>query len=98
MNRPVHPLDPQSIYRPVGDLAVEKTDTELLVLMLQNGSYFGLGKVGSFIWEHLDGEQSLHELSLEVSGTFAVERPQALEDLLEFTGELLEAGLIEKVL
>lgn len=86
----------EQCFQPVDQLAVEKTEEELLVLMLQSGDYFGLGKVGSFIWERLDGKRSLTDVAMEIARAFAIDLPQAQEDLLEFTKELLEAGLIEQ--
>lgn len=56
---------------------------------------FALDPVGEFVWEQLDGRRSVAEIAGAVAGRFDVARDEAVRDILEFVGELLNAGLIE---
>ncbi len=58
---------------------------------------FSLTPVASYIWGRLDGERSLEIIIQDVTDNFDVEHTEAENDLGEFVGELLKAGLIESV-
>ncbi len=55
---------------------------------------FALTPVAEFIWEMLDGQRSLDEVRAAVVDNFDVDTEQAGSDIMEFIGELLEAGLV----
>jgi len=58
---------------------------------------FALDPTPQFIWEQLDGEKTLRAVLDAVLEAFDVEEEQAAADLLKFTDELLEAGLVAAV-
>jgi hypothetical protein len=55
---------------------------------------FFLNRVGEFIWRQIDGRISLHQICDKVVERFEVGRPQAEEDVLNFTDALVESGLL----
>ena len=57
---------------------------------------FSLEQVGEFIWQQLDGKQSLEDICSLITDQFDVDKKTAEADLTEFVAELLEAGLITK--
>lgn len=58
---------------------------------------FALNPVAEYIWEHLNGEQTLEEIKTDIIKNFKVEEKQAENDLHEFIDELIEADLIAGV-
>ena len=73
--------------------AGESAPGDYLILDLTSGRYYGVGEVGGFIWERLDGERDLQALARTVSDRFDVEPEQASADLIEFVTWLVEVGL-----
>jgi hypothetical protein len=57
---------------------------------------FVLNEVGSWVWDHLDGQRRLDELAAGLSVEFDVDEEQALSDAETFVRQLLEAGLAEE--
>jgi hypothetical protein len=73
----------------------ESLAEDFLVLNLDDGSYYGVGEVGGFAWQRLDGSKTLGELADEVSRYFDVTVDQALVDLIEFARNLIQQELVE---
>ncbi len=73
--------------------AGESAPADYLILDLSTGRYFGVGEVGGFIWEHLDGERDLGAIARAISDHFAVDPECASTDLIEFVTWLHETGL-----
>ncbi len=65
----------------------------LLVPLVGRGanldSIYSLNRVGTFIWERLDGKTTGHTLVTALCSHFEVSPPQAEEDFLDFVGTLL---------
>lgn len=58
---------------------------------------FAINVVAEFIWERMDGRRTLDQIAVEVAAHFEVDEKQARSDVMDFTTELREAGLIEKL-
>ena len=57
---------------------------------------FTLNSLGTFIWDQLDGEKNLADTKNAVLENFETEPDQVESDLLEFIGQVHEAGLIRE--
>ena len=57
-------------------------------------SFFTLNSVGRFIWEHLDGTNTLETVAKGITETFEVSPETAKEDLNQLIDELRMTGLI----
>lgn len=55
---------------------------------------FSLNKVGSFIWDMIDGKRSLKDIREELISKFNVDEGVAEADLREFIRELVKEDLI----
>ena len=55
---------------------------------------FVLSPVGSFIWDQIDGAQTLGIIGSKIVERFSVESDTALQDLVSYVQELETAGLI----
>ncbi|MCP3956522.1 MAG: PqqD family protein [bacterium] len=73
--------------------AGESAPGDYLILDLRSGRYYGVGEVGGFIWERLDGERDLAAIARAISARFEVDPERAAEDLIEFVTWLREIGL-----
>lgn len=58
---------------------------------------FALNPVGEFIWERLDGKNSLETICRSITAEFAVDPAKAEEDMKRFIGELLDQALVCRV-
>ena len=56
---------------------------------------YSLGPVAAFLWELIDGRNTNEILLAKVLENFEVGKEEAQQDILEFTEELLKAGLVE---
>jgi hypothetical protein len=54
---------------------------------------FWLNLSGAFIWERLNGKNTLDDICWNVMEEYKVDRPTAEADVRAFTDELLRAGL-----
>ena len=79
-------IPPQVMSRLVGE--------ETVLLDLASGVYFGLDGVGKRIWESVADGNSLGQAAEVVVAEFEVEEAQAQADVIAFTGDLLERGLL----
>ena len=77
--------------------AGESAPGDYLILDLNTGRYYGVGEVGGFIWDRLDGERDLRDVSRSVSDRFEVEPERAAADLGEFVAWLRATGLAIRV-
>jgi hypothetical protein len=77
--------------------AAEDAPDDKLVLDLSSGRYFGVGPVGAFIWDHLDGTLDLATIAQKTAAHFGVEADRATADLVEFVTELVDNGLAHPV-
>ena len=74
--------------------AFENAAGETLILDLDSGSYFGVGEVGGFVWERLDGSRSLAAIADELLEVYEVELEVVRVDLLALIENLSEKGLV----
>ena len=79
------------VYRRIGDETI-------LVPIKDNvgdmGSIYNLNEVGAFVWEHLDGKQSLSDIKDMIFEEYNVSPDVAKKDLWDFIAQLKEIGAI----
>lgn len=54
-----------------------------------------MNKIGAFLWNSLGQDQTLEDLVQKVLEKYDVTEEQAVIDVEKFTGELLNAGILE---
>ena len=94
--------NPKDIYRQrPGIVAREVVDEFILVPisdeLAKMHSFFTLNSVGRYIWEQLNGANTLQTIVEGVTETFEVSLETATDDLHQLIDELKQAGLISKV-
>jgi len=94
--------DSGKVYRKRGELVCREIGGETVVVPVA-GKLADLDKVycmepvARFIFDLIDGEKALSAIRAAVLAEYEVTPEEAERDLLEFVGQLREAGLIEEV-
>jgi hypothetical protein len=91
--------DLQKKYRRSEDLVYRKIQDETILVPIKDnvgdmGSIYNLNEVGAFIWEQLDGEKTLLDITNMIVEEFEVSPEQAQADLREFVSQLKEINAI----
>ncbi len=68
-------------------------DDEALLIHLQSGNYFSLNDVGTRIWEHLDGVQTIADVAEALALEYDVSLEQAQADTLQLVDALVQENL-----
>jgi hypothetical protein len=69
-------------------------DGEALLIHLPSGEYFSLDRVGTSIWENIDGAKTVRDLAELVFAEYDVDRDQAVADVLRLVEQLADEGLL----
>ncbi len=85
-NKATFTVPPQVMSRLVGE--------ETVLLDLASGMYFGLDGVGKRIWDSVSDGQNCEEIAATIASEYDVEPDQALDDVIEFLGSLVDRGLL----
>ncbi len=81
-------------FRASDDVVAREVGGEMVLLDLVSGTYFGLGAVGSRVWEQLSqGEASLAQLADLIEAEFDAPREVIEQDLAELIGQLVDKQL-----
>lgn len=71
-----------------------KVEGETVILHMPSGTYFGLDRVGTHVWDLLSEPRTLDELRDAVVARFEVEPGRAEEDLRALLSDLEANGLV----
>jgi hypothetical protein len=85
--------------RPSPEVVSRRIAGEHLLVPVRSGALqmdylFTANEAGSLVFRLLDGRRTADELARAVAAEFEVDESRAQRDVLEFLGELLDAGLI----
>ena len=76
------------------DQAFSGLGAEAVVLDLNQGMYFGLDPMGTFIWQLIQEPTEVTEVCAAVLGRYKVEPERCERDVLAFLNDLASEGLI----
>lgn len=68
---------------------------EKAILNFQTGQYYGLNRVGAFIWDFIQQPKTVHEICKAISDEYEVAPEQLESDLTALLHDLASEGLIE---
>ena len=77
------------------DLVCAEMDGDLVMMSIENGEYYGIGGVGTRIWELLDQPTTIQQLVETIKTEFDIEEDRCRVDVLSFSEKLFELGLIK---
>lgn len=74
-------------------LAVDM-DGEIVMMNLETGNYYNLGRTGSVIWNMIQYPITVDKLIQELFERYNVDRQQCVDEVLVYLSELSDEGLI----
>jgi hypothetical protein len=89
------PLLPSTIILVSKNCLCCELSGEMVILSAETGTYFGLDRMGVFIWNLIQEPATLASIRDAVMNRFEVDQKQCEEDLKDFVRDLLEHGLAE---
>lgn len=69
-------------------------DDEIVVLNMNDSKYYGLDRIGAFIWHSIEKPNKVSAIVDAVFDNYEVTRESCEEDVLAFLRELSDAGLV----
>ena len=92
--------DLQKQYKRNEDFVYRKIQDETVLVPIRDSTgdmdaIYNLNEVGAFIWDNLDGGNSLEDVKRGILDEFDVAPEQAEEDLLGFIKELVSINALE---
>jgi hypothetical protein len=90
------------IYAHNDNFVFRRIEDETILVPIKNhvgdlDSLFSLNPVGAFIWQQMDGLNTLADIHQSILSEFDVEPETAESDLLKFMSELHEIGAVQPV-
>lgn len=76
------------------EIAFGEMDGEIVMMNIEIGNYYSLGKTGSAIWNLLDKPIKVESLINEMLRKYNVTREQCEKEVISFLEELKKEGLI----
>src|SRR5258708_23450094 len=89
------PLHPSTVILLCKHCLCCELSGEMVILSADTGTYFGLDRVGVFIWNLIQEPADLASIRDAIMNRFEVNQKQCEEDLKDFVRDLLEHGLAE---
>ena len=87
------------IYKKNANFVFRKIEDETILVPIKDnvgdmGCIYSLNEIGAFVWQHLDGRQSLADIQNRLLEKFEVGAKQAADDLREYIAQLKEIDAI----
>ena len=79
----------------VEGIVLTEADEESILYDAKEGKVHILNRVGAFIWDLCNGENTLEDISRAVAESFEVDEETAQKDIKEFIEELQGMDLLE---
>ena len=81
------------VYQKNQNFVFRQIDDETLLVPIKDsvgdmGSIYNLNSVAAFVWQHLDGQNTLKDIKSMIEAEFEVSGSVAEEDLTEFVAQL----------
>ncbi|HWF61695.1 MAG TPA: PqqD family protein [Nitrospira sp.] len=83
------------ILRPSANVQGASMEGETVLLDLNTGRYYTLNRLGSVIWEHCTGHNTISDIHANLCNRFEVAPERALDDLIALINQLIQEGLIQ---
>jgi len=92
---------PKTILSHSKSVVTTKTGNEYVLVPIANNiadmnSIYTLNETGAFIWEHIDGHNSVEDIIIEMTKEYEVDYEIASNDLLSFIDEMSKYLIIHE--
>jgi hypothetical protein len=88
-------LSGSTIVKMSKDYVYCSVEDEMVLLGLEDGIYYGLNPVGTFIWEQLKEPKTIGEIRDAILTEYDVEKGECEQDLMDLLRELALKGIID---
>lgn len=79
------------------DVTTAYLDGEIGMMDIENGKYYTLDEVGSYIWNLLEKPRSVKDIIATLLEEYEVDTETCQEQVLEFVNKLIKANLFHSV-
>ncbi len=76
------------------DMISAEMDGDVVMMSIERGEYFGIGGVGTTLWELLERPHSVDQLCVAICQEYDVDEPTCRRDVLAYIAELLDLGML----
>lgn len=76
------------------EILASDLDGEKVMMSIKQGEYYGLGKTGTFIWDHIAEPIKIEKLIELITQKYDVSKEQCFNDIKLFITDLVEKELI----
>ncbi len=76
------------------DILTSDLDGEKVMMSIEKGEYYGLGKTGTFIWDNIENPISILALIEMITKNYSIDKNKCFSDIAPFIIDLIEKELI----
>lgn len=76
------------------EILASDLDGEKVMMSIEKGEYYGLGKTGTFIWDNIEESIKIDDLIKLIIEKYNVDKNQCFEDIAPFIKDLVEKELV----
>jgi hypothetical protein len=77
------------------EILAANMDSEIVMMRVETGKYYSLGKMGSVIWSMLESPVSVQSIIDTLLDKYQIERDQCEREVLEFLNQASREGLLK---
>jgi len=77
------------------EILAANMDSEIVMMRVETGKYYSLGKMGSVIWSMLESPVSVQSIIDTLLDKYQIERDQCEKEVLEFLNQASREGLLK---
>lgn len=88
-------LDSRTVITARPDQISSTLDEETIVLQLKSGTYYGLNKIGTRIWNYIQSPKSVGEVRETLLSEYEIEIEKCDQELQNLLEQLYSEGLIQ---
>lgn len=83
------------VFAPTERVAVKEVDDELVLLDLEDGTFFVSRGIGPRVWTLLEAGSPMSVIALEISARYGIKQSIALKDVNDFVKSLVDRGFLQ---
>ncbi len=76
------------------DVLTSDLDGEKVMMSIEKGEYYGLGKTGTFIWDNIESPIKIKALIEMITENYNIDENKCFADIAPFIMDLIEKELV----
>lgn len=90
----MHTLNLDTRLKQSKEIVHQSMPPETILLNLDNGYYYSTNRIGSAVWEHCNGINTIEQIIESISKECGISPEVAKEDILGFVREMIKEGIV----